>query len=65
MSDGVFIGSNDLKTCVICIHRNVCGMYDALLDATNLIDDFNETNPDYDSGFYKVLAGNCRSFMES
>jgi len=46
----------------MCIHRDVCGPYDALFNATMKIDDYQVMVEDYEDELFYTLADNCRKF---
>lgn len=51
-------------SCSYCTHITVCGIYDALVDATIKMDEFNQLDPDYEDSLYEVVAFNCNQFRK-
>jgi len=50
--------------CSICIHHDICGMYDALFEATILIDKYEQTAVGYEDEMFYMLADNCRKYKK-
>jgi len=51
-------------TCLECIHRSVCGPYDALFNATMKIDPYDVMVDDYEDELFQTLAYNCRKYKK-
>ncbi len=53
-----------MPICFDYSHRQVCGMYDTLWDAINLINEVGETQPAIDQELCEALAKNCRQYKK-
>jgi len=51
-----------MRDCENCLHRNVCGLYDAIRDAMLLIYNCDQTNPDVMDRLIEDLARCCTQY---
>jgi len=49
--------------CTKCIHKDVCGIYDALFEATVYMDKFDDYLAEgYEDELFYMLADNCNKY---